>query len=127
MEEGTLSILRRGTTYQVRYASNDPYAPDRQPQTCPDAATLDTLLQHLGAEATTITQACTTVQHGGLAVFCMRLSPAQIQAYFPLITTPETSREAAAPWWRTRGGSGMLSQEGVVRPCWSSRRRNAAS
>ena len=96
-EEGTLSILRRGTTYQVRYASNNPYAPDRQPQACPDAATLSTLLQHLGTEAGTITQAWTTVQHGGIAVFRILLSSAQMQACFPLLPTPETRREAGAP------------------------------
>jgi hypothetical protein len=97
MEEGTLSILRRGTTYQVRYASNNPYAPDRQPRACPDAAALDALLQHLGAEAVTIMQAWTTVQHGGIAVFCLLVSPAQMQAYFPPLTGLEISREADAP------------------------------
>jgi hypothetical protein len=96
-EEGTLSILRRGTIYQVRYASNNPYAPDRQPQACPDGATLDALLQHLGTEAGTITQAWTTLQHGGIAVFCILLSPAQMQACFPPLTALETSRETDAP------------------------------
>ena len=90
MEEGTLSILRRGTTYQVRYASNNPYAPDRQPQFCADAATLSALLHHLGTEAGTITQAWTTLQHGEIAVFRILVSPAQLQTCFPPLPIPET-------------------------------------
>jgi hypothetical protein len=43
-EEGTLSIVRRGTVYQVRYASNNPYAPDRAPRACHDADTLGAFL-----------------------------------------------------------------------------------
>src|SRR5262245_18502917 len=34
-EAGTLSIVRRANTYQVRYASNNPYDCDRPPQQCP--------------------------------------------------------------------------------------------
>ena len=97
MEEGTLSILRRGTIYQVRYASNNPYATDRQPRACPDVATLDALLRHLGTEEVTITQAWATVQQGGIAVCRILLSPAQMQACFPPLTAPEISREAGAP------------------------------
>src|SRR5262250_616118 len=35
-EEGTLSIVRRGTCYQVRYASNNPHDRERYPRACPD-------------------------------------------------------------------------------------------
>jgi hypothetical protein len=31
VEEGTLSSVRRGSGYQIRYASNNPYDPDRPP------------------------------------------------------------------------------------------------
>lgn len=43
-EEGMLSIVRRGTTYQVRYASPNPQAMDWQPYQCTDAGTLVALL-----------------------------------------------------------------------------------
>jgi hypothetical protein len=96
-EEGTLSIVRRDTSYQVRYASNHPYATDREPRVCPDAATLEALLGHVGTEAATITQAWATLQHRGIAVCRILLSPAQMQACFPPLTAPETSWEAGAP------------------------------
>ena len=46
-EEGTLSIVRRGSGYQVRYASNNPYDPERPPHACPDEETLSGFLCHL--------------------------------------------------------------------------------
>ena len=39
-EAGMLSIVRCGTTYQVRDASSNPHAMDRQPYPCPDEGTL---------------------------------------------------------------------------------------
>jgi hypothetical protein len=81
-EEGTLSIVRRGTVYQVRYASNNPYAPDRQPRACHDADTLGALLHQLGTELETIEQAYAAVQRGGVGVLRMLLSSEQIQAFF---------------------------------------------
>ena len=36
IEAGMLSIVRRGTTYQVRYASANPQGVDRQPYLCPN-------------------------------------------------------------------------------------------
>ena len=62
-EEGTLSVVRRGHEYQVRYASNNPYDPERQPHACPDEDTLTTFLSHLGLEAAAIRQACLAVRH----------------------------------------------------------------
>src|SRR4029450_11579849 len=38
-EEGTLSILRRGEAYHVRYASTNPYAPEYRGRVCPAEAT----------------------------------------------------------------------------------------
>ena len=49
-EEGMLSIVRRGTTYQVRYASSNPYDRDRQLYTCSNEHTVVTLLQHCGLD-----------------------------------------------------------------------------
>jgi hypothetical protein len=88
-EEGTLSIVRRGTVYQVRYASNNPYATDRQPRACHDADTLGALLHHLGTELETIEQAYAAVQRGGVAVLRILLSSGQIQACF----RPSPSRD----------------------------------
>ena len=41
-EEGTLSIVRRGSGYQVRYASNNPYDPERPLHACPCICSHDT-------------------------------------------------------------------------------------
>jgi hypothetical protein len=83
MEEGTLSIVKRESGYQVRYVSNNPRAPERPPYACPDEETLRTLLHHLGLDAGAIQQVCTTVQTGGVAVLRMLLAPGQRQAFFP--------------------------------------------
>jgi hypothetical protein len=85
-EEGTLSIVRRGSGYHVRYASNNPYDPDRQPHPCHDVDALTTFLHFLGLEAAAVRQACETVQTGGVAVLRILLSPGQLQAFFRPIT-----------------------------------------
>ena len=82
MEEGTLSIVKRDSGSQVRYASNNPRAPDRQPYACTDEATLVALLHQLGTEPEAITQACATVRQGGGAVLHMLVSLRQRQACF---------------------------------------------
>jgi hypothetical protein len=82
MEEGTLSIVKRDSDYQVRYASNNPRAPDHQLYVCHDEATLVALLHQLGTEPEAITQACATVRQGGVAVLYLRVSPRQMQAFF---------------------------------------------
>ena len=81
-EEGTLSIVRRGGTYQVRYASNDPYGRDRQPWECPDEENLGAFLQQLGTESGSLNQACAALRKGEVAVLFIVLSPEQIQAFF---------------------------------------------
>ena len=81
-EEGTLSIVRRGSVYQIRYASNNPYDPDRQPHACHDEDALAAFLHHLGTEEATIRQACAAVQTSGVAVLRILLSPGHIQAFF---------------------------------------------
>jgi CheY-like chemotaxis protein len=81
-EEGTLSIVRRGKGYQVRYASNNPYALDRLPRACPDEATLRGLLHHLGTEAEVLHHTCAIVRQGGMAVVRILVAPGQIQDCF---------------------------------------------
>jgi hypothetical protein len=81
-EEGTVSIIRRGPRYQVRYASNNPYGREWQPWTSPDEAHVRTLLHHLGVEATPIQQACTDVRNGGMAVLRLVVSAEQTQHFF---------------------------------------------
>jgi hypothetical protein len=81
-EEGTVSIIRRGPRYQVRYASNNPYGWERQPRVCPDEDHLRVLLHHLGIEAATITQACAEVRKGGMAVLRLVVAAEHIQGVF---------------------------------------------
>jgi hypothetical protein len=81
-EEGTLSIVRRDGSYQVRYASNHPYDPERQPHACEDEATLTAFLCQLGTEAAAIRQACAAVQTSGVAILRVLLSPGPRQAFF---------------------------------------------
>jgi len=82
LEEGTLSIVRRGTAYQVRYASNNPHGRDRQLYECADEETMRAFLQQLGAESVSINQACVELRKGGVAVLLIVLSAEQIQAFF---------------------------------------------
>jgi hypothetical protein len=81
-EEGTVSIIRRGPRYQVRYASNNPYDRERQPRACPDEDHLRALLHHLGIEETTIMQACFDVRKGGMAVLRLVVSAEHMQGVF---------------------------------------------
>jgi len=84
MEDGTLSIVKRDSGYQVRYAANNPRALERQPCVCPDEAALLALLHQLGTEPAAITQAWATVQRGSVAVLPLHVSPRQIQVFFRL-------------------------------------------
>jgi len=87
-EEGTLSIVRRGPGYQVRYASNNPYDRERLPQACPDETHLVALLHQLGTESAVMTQVCTAVRHGKMAVLLVALSAEQLQTCFPSPPAP---------------------------------------
>src|SRR5262245_39390495 len=81
-EEGTLSIVRHGSTYDGRYATNNPHGTDRQPYACPDSDTLHALLHHCGAEAGAIRQADAALRQGRMTVVLVALSPAQRQGFF---------------------------------------------
>jgi CheY-like chemotaxis protein len=74
-EEGTLSIVRRGQRYQVRYASNNPYAPEYPPRVCPDEASLCALLHHVGTEAEALQHACAVARQGRVAVLRLLVTP----------------------------------------------------
>src|SRR5213076_2096918 len=56
-EEGMLSIVLRGTTYQVRYASSNPHGLEWPPYPCPDEGTLVALLHQCGTDPWSIQQA----------------------------------------------------------------------
>jgi|RhiMetdeSRZDD1v2_1073273.scaffolds.fasta_scaffold04831_12 hypothetical protein len=99
MEEGMLSIARRGDTYQVRYASTNPYSVDRLPSQYPDESTLVALLQHWGIETWSIQRVRATVRGGGMAVLLIRFTAAQLQAAFPLQRAPYMCLDA-----RGKGG-----------------------
>jgi hypothetical protein len=81
MEEGTLSIVRRGQDYQVRYASNNPHDQDRLPCVCRDEVDLAALLYHCGAEAAAIPQLCADVRHGRMVILRVVVSAVQRQAF----------------------------------------------
>jgi len=81
-EEGTRSIVRRGQSYQVRYASNNPYDQDHPMRECSDEDTLEALLHHLGTEAEAMHHACAVARKGGVAVLRILVSPGQIQTCF---------------------------------------------
>jgi len=83
-KEGTLSIVRRGDTYQVRYASDNAYEQDRQPYTCLDKAHLATWLHHYGLEPWAIQQAFADLQRGGVTVLRIVCSARDISQLFPL-------------------------------------------
>jgi hypothetical protein len=82
-ETGILSIVKRGPTLQVRYASFNPYDIDRVPYPCPNEGVLVTLMHHFGINGWSLQQAVTAVQRGEVAVLRVTLSEAQLQAYFP--------------------------------------------
>ena len=95
-EEGMLSIVRRGTAYQVRYASFNPHDLERRPYPCPDEAALVALLHHCGLEPWSLHRALAELRHGRLAVLPIALAEAQRQRYFPLAQGPLTSARTAA-------------------------------
>jgi hypothetical protein len=82
-EEGILSIVRRGHTYQVRYATDNPHEQDRQPYTCPTEAHLATWLHHYGLEPWAIQQAFADLRRGGVTVLRLLCSARDVARLFP--------------------------------------------
>jgi glycerophosphoryl diester phosphodiesterase len=93
-ETGILSIVRRGPTSQVRYASFNPYDMDRLPYQCPDEGALVTLLHHFGINAWSLQQVAAALRKGEVAVLPVALSEAQLQAYFPPQRPPHVGMDA---------------------------------
>ena len=93
-EEGTLSIVRRGTCYQVRYASNNLHEQERRPHACPDEADLTVLLHHCGTELAVISEVCADVRQGKMAVLLVVVSAEQLQAFFPPTHQAQASARA---------------------------------
>ena len=97
IEAGMLSIVRRGTTYQVRYASANPQGVDRQPYLCSNEDTLLTLFQHCGLDAWSMQQTRTELRQGRLAVLPLVCAPGPMQVYFPpMLPVSQTTARAAA-------------------------------
>ena len=90
-ETGILSIVRRGPTYQVRYASFNPYDIDRLSYPCSDEDALVTLLHHWWINDWSLNQAITALRKGEVAVLPVVLSETQLQAYFPPQRPPRVS------------------------------------
>jgi CheY-like chemotaxis protein len=103
-EEGTLSILRRGEAYHVRYASTNPYAQESPVRVCPDEATLRAVLHALGTDPAALQYACAVARTGSLAVLRLLVTPGQRQASFGptafqarRVLAPTGNRRDAAP------------------------------
>ena len=95
-EDGILGIVRRGTTYQVRYASSSPHGLERSPYPCPDEGTLVALLHQCGMDPWSIQQAGTELRKGRMAVLPLSCTQAQLQAYFPSNRSGSQTRVPAA-------------------------------
>jgi hypothetical protein len=92
-ETGILSIVKRGPTSQVRYASFNPYDIDRLPYLCSDEGALVTLLHHFGLNGWSLQQAVAALRRGEVAVLPVVLSEAQLQTYFPPQRPPRVGRD----------------------------------
>ena len=100
-EEGTLSIIRRENTYQVRYASYNPYDHDRPPQQCTDEGTLVAFLHQCGMDVWYITQAVADLRKRGFVALPVVFSHEQMQACFPYPPCARVSRDADGTVART--------------------------
>jgi hypothetical protein len=99
-----LSIVWRGSSWQVRYASSNPYGVDRPPYLCSDEGTLVALLHHCGTDAWATQQAVAVLRQGKMAVLPIVSTEAQLQAYFPLPSAQCIHRQLAVPV-RVQGSS----------------------
>ncbi len=97
-EEGTLSILKCGDTYRVRYASNNPSAIERQPYHCESEGQTVALLRDLQVDPWYVTQVSADLRQRGFANLPIALEEAQIRATFhPLLSTPEVRNQYEVP------------------------------
>jgi hypothetical protein len=93
-ETGILSIVKHGHTFQIRYASFNPYDMDRLPYPCSDEGALATLLHHWGIDTWSFQQAIAALRKGDVAVLPVALSLARLQAYFPPQCAPRGGQDA---------------------------------
>ena len=107
-EEGTLSILRRGEAYHVRYASTNPYAPEYPGRVCPDEATLRALLHAFGTDTEALQDACAVARSGSMAILRLLVTPGQRQACFG--PTAFQARRATMP--RASGMTNVYDHSG---------------
>ena len=82
IEAGMLSIVRRRHTYEVRYASSNPYDMDQPPSLCSDEGALVTLLHHYAIDAWSLDQAMAVLRKGG-----WRSLYSPIRRLHPLVST----------------------------------------
>jgi hypothetical protein len=101
-ETGILSIVKRGPTSQVRYASFNPYDIDRLPYPCPDEGALVTLLHHFGINGWSLQQAVAALRRGrGPACGPLRGASASLLSS----ATSPACRERRGGRWRPGGPS----------------------
>ena len=81
-EDGILGIMKRGNTYQVRYASYNPHGLDRPSYQCSDEGPWSRCCATAGWSPGNIYQAGAELQKGGFAALPIALAEAQIQTYF---------------------------------------------
>src|SRR5215510_10616123 len=82
-EAGMLSIVRCGHTYQVRYASANPYDVDQPAYLCPDEDAMITLLHHYEIDAWSLDQTIAVLRKESMAVLLLVVTEAERQTYFP--------------------------------------------
>jgi hypothetical protein len=92
-EDGTLGIVRRGNTYQVQYASNNPYETDHRPYACSTETHLEALFHYVGTDAWSIQQAFTELRKGGFVVLPIVFAPTCLEAFFAPPAYEETPHE----------------------------------
>jgi hypothetical protein len=95
-EDGILGIMKRGNTYQVRYASYNPHGIDRPLYQCPDESTLVALLRRCGMDPWYIHQAGAELQKGGFVALPIALAEAQIHTYFSPQTCTAGEHESSS-------------------------------
>ena len=93
-ETGMLSIVKQRYTFQVRYASFNPFDMDRAPYPCADEDALITVLGHWGIDTCSLQQTVAALRKGSVAVLRVVLSEAQLQSYFPQHYAPRVWQDA---------------------------------
>jgi len=104
-EDGTLSIVRHGNTYQVRYASNNPHGMDEQLYTDLSQETLQEMLQQCGMDPWYITQAMVELRKGRCAVLPMIFADLPYATQCLVCATPRNGERGTLRAHGTNGSS----------------------